>query len=68
MAAYSDLGARALAKETPGSLAVQPGSPVPGAGGDGDATNERIRSPQKDNSILEQLMDNLMLALAVPHV
>jgi hypothetical protein len=32
-----------------------------------DAAQEHSRPPQKDRSVLEQLLHNLMLTLGVPH-
>jgi len=68
MAAQIDVGARASCEEHAGSLMVQASSPDHTAGGDGDSTTDFLRSPQKDSSVLEQLMKNLMLALGAPHV
>jgi len=65
MAAPIDLGARTLGEETPGNPLLA-SDPAQGPGG--DAITERIRSPQNDSSVWEQLMHNLMLALGGPHV
>jgi hypothetical protein len=61
MAAPTDLGAPTLGQETPGELSVQASSPDQSAGG--DATKERIQSLQKDRSVLEKFMHNLMVTL-----
>ncbi len=61
MAAHTDLGARTPGEEIAGILVVQPSRPDQGAGG--DATTERIHSFQKDRSVLQQFMHNLMVTL-----
>ena len=55
------LVAHTLVQETSVGLLVQASSPDQGAGG--DATKERISSLQKDGSVLEKFMHNLMLTL-----
>ena len=61
MATNTELGARTSAEEPAGNLLIQASSPDQGA--DSDATKKRIRSPQQDRSVLEQLLHNLMLTL-----
>jgi hypothetical protein len=60
MIAHSALGTRPPSEQIAVSLLVQASSPDLGGG---DAAKECISSLQKDRSVLEQFIHNLMLAL-----
>lgn len=64
MSIHTDLGSAMLGDEPGRTL-------VPASRLDqethGDAAKENSRPPQKDRSVLEQLLHNLMLTLGVPH-
>ena len=61
MAAHTDPGTRTPSEGIAGRPVVQVSCPEQRAGG--DASEERIDSPQKGRSLWEQFLHNLMLAL-----
>jgi hypothetical protein len=61
---HTDLGSPTLGDELGRTLV--PASRL-GQEARDDAAQEHSRPPQKDRSVLEQLLHNLMLTLGVPH-
>ena len=65
MATDIELGARTLGEVIAGNQPIQAGNPAQRAC-DG-ATEERIRSPRNDKSVLEQFLQNFIPALGAWH-
>jgi hypothetical protein len=64
MSIHTDVGSPMLGDE-PGRSLV-PANHL-GQEARGDSVKEHTRPPQKDRSVLEQLLHNLMLTLGAPH-